>query len=75
MVRQDGSFVKIQRHVEISKQIAKHLPAPVSYEKTLLWIRVNIGLSPTKAIEYLQDVLDSHGWVVEDGVIKPEPAE
>lgn len=77
MVRHDGSFVKVERMVQIAKKIATGLSGPehvISHEKLILWIELNIGLSPEKAEAYVKKICDGHGWVIEDDAIKPEPA-
>jgi hypothetical protein len=69
MMRNDGSETKTRRMTLIAKEIAKHFPGSVDLDKMLLWIRVHVGLTPKKAEEYLNDVIDSHGWISKDGLI------
>lgn len=72
MVRHNGSFVRLERMTQIAKQIASQFPAPVDYHKLVLWIELNIGLTADKASEYIEKICEGHGWVVEDGKIRPE---
>jgi hypothetical protein len=71
LVRRDGSYVKVERLKQIGKEIARYFPEPVDYHKMVLWVEMNIGLSPVKAVEYIDKVIEAHGWIVEDGKIKP----
>jgi hypothetical protein len=70
MVRKDGAFIKSQRLITIGREVAKHMPNGVPYDKIIMWIEWNIGLSKVKATEYLDAVIERYDWAVEDGVIK-----
>lgn len=67
-----GQRQKTQTMIAITKEVAKSFPNGALFDKTLLWIRVNQGLSPQKAEQYLNDVIETKGWVVVDGRIKAE---
>jgi hypothetical protein len=71
-MRKDGSFIKLERLKQIKTQVAKNLPNPVSIDKTVIWIQLNIGLTEERAKEYLDLVVEGAGWVVSDGAIKAE---
>jgi len=63
-LRRDGAYVKQQRLKQITKEIAKHFPSPVSYSRMLDWIEINVGLSRSTAQRYLDLVIRAAGWAV-----------
>ena len=74
-MRKDASFVKIERMKEIAKKIVKTFPAGAIYDKVILTLEVDMGLSNSRAHEYLDKVIEKQGWIVQNGVIKSELTE
>lgn len=70
--KKDGSWVRLQRKNQIKKQIVQHFPSPVDYKQTVRWILANIGLTRKKAVEYLNEIVECEGWILNDGVILAE---
>lgn len=68
----DAGHLKTERLNQITKKVASAFPNPVSRSKTILWIEFNIGLSKEKANAYLDSVIETKGWIEENGMIKAE---
>ena len=73
-IRKDGAFIKKQRLNKISKYVVKAAAkGPLSMKKVLAWIQVNVGLTPPKAREYLEVLIDAYEWIVEkNGLTVPK---
>ena len=71
-MRKDGSFVKTERMKEIAKLISQAFPEGADYKKLVLGIEVHMGLTNAKAREYIDKVVESQGWINENGLIKAE---
>jgi len=69
MVRRDGAFVKTQRIKQIVREIARQPPGPVSLDRMVTWVEVNIGLSTRRALEYIEKACLAQGWLVTNGEI------
>lgn len=72
-VRRDGSYVRSQRLLEICKEIAKSFSVHhwCRIEDLKLSVALNMGLTETKALEYIDLVVRAKGWQIKDGVIYP----
>jgi len=69
MVRRDGAFVKTERIKTITRQIARSFPGEIDIEKMIIWIEVNIGLSPGRAREYIEKACIVQDWNILEGQI------
>ena len=72
-VRKDGSWMRSQRLVQISKQIAKDFNdgGKCSFEDLLLWIEFEIGLTEATARKYVDTIIRAKRWKLQDGFILP----
>lgn len=70
MLKSGINMSKVRCLQIIAFEISRKFPEEVKYEKMLLWIRVNQGLSKEKAREYLNDVIESHSWHLDGEIIK-----
>lgn len=71
-MRKDGSWVKSQRLAEISRTIASTMPKGCDYEKLLIKIQFEMGLTVNRAEEYVDLVCLAKGWINNNGIIKGE---
>lgn len=71
--RRDGSFVRSQRLLDISRLIAKAFSQDrkCNVETLKLTIAMEIGLTEKTALQYIDLVCRAKGWVVKDGDIHP----
>lgn len=67
-----GAMQKMQSLSDIKKKLIETFPNEISYEKMQLWIRVNLGLSRNLTKEYLDDVMEANGWVLDGNIVKAE---
>ena len=75
-MRNDASVTKLERYRMIEKQIAAQFPSPVSIDKLVLWVKLNIGLTEARAREYICDVVAGKDWVMNpDDTITAEVKE
>lgn len=65
-------MMKINSITAIKKKLLETFPNEIIYEKMQLWIRVNLGLSRNLAKEYLDDVMEANGWVLDGQIIRAE---
>jgi len=71
MVKKDGGWVRTQRLMQIAKHIASAMnEGKVAVDKTIVWIQWEMGLTESKAREYLGLVMIKQGWINNDGIIK-----
>jgi hypothetical protein len=72
-VRRDGSFVRSQRLLDISRLIAKafSIDKRCNIEDLKLNIAMNIGLTEKTALQYVDLVCRAKGWTIKDGFIYP----
>lgn len=76
MVRKDAGFLKKQRLDKIAKAIAEGFASGgVSYEKLLVMIQFNEGLTRKTAAEYVDLILQAKGWMIIEGKIVAELPE
>lgn len=71
-MRKDGSWVKSQRLQEISRMIAPTMPDGCNYKKLLVKIQFEIGLTESRAEEYVDLVCLAKGWIHKDEKIVGE---
>ena len=72
-VRRDGSYVRSQRLLTISKMIAKDFSQDhkSELEDLKLKIAMEIGLTEKTAMQYVDLVCRAKGWTIKDGFIYP----
>lgn len=76
MVKRDSSYLRSERLKRISQKIAQGLaakdsPGQVPCRGLGLWIQYEIGLTESRAEEYIALVVAVHeGWTLKDGYIK-----
>jgi len=71
-MRKDGSWVKTQKLKEIAKMISTKMPDGCNYDKLLIKIQFEMGLTESRAEEYIDLVCQAKGWIKQNGVIKGE---
>ena len=76
-LRKDGSWLRVQRLMEIAKEIAKHFNdgGKCNFETLMLWVEFKIGLTETRARDYIITVVRAKQWEIQDGFILPGEME
>ena len=69
MVGKDAGFVKTTRIKQIKKEMAKGISKGINKESLLDMVEMDIGLSRSKATEYIDLIVRASGWVELGGKI------
>jgi hypothetical protein len=68
-----NSIIKSRKErIEKTNKILQDL-MPIGYEKAIATISFNVGVTPSKAKEYIKILIELNDWIVKDEIIKLKP--